>query len=307
RPGRCSDLAARTRRMLAGSGPAVVPNGSAPSGADMASGPSERGERAPVAHDWMRGGRGHVSAADMASGPRMQQEADRPSVLGVAHGEHSWMTGGQVSAADMASGPGVQEVTVMDANPFAPAAERDPAQQIVHQPEVVREVNVSVSSDANPFASAPVNIKASDDANPFVNAKASDDTRPFASAPEPNAADAANPLGSAPVNVKAAASDANPFASAPVQLVASDDANPFASAPVTLSASDAANPFASEPVNASDAANPFWSASANASDPQNGAGLFASVNAANAGGADGLFGDSPPSWFDQIGGSSSYF
>ncbi|CAK9037073.1 unnamed protein product, partial [Durusdinium trenchii] len=247
RPGRCSDLAARTRRMLAGSGPAVVPNGSAPSGADMASGPSERGERAPVAHDWMRGGRGHVSAADMASGPRMQQEADRPSVLGVAHGEHSWMTGGQVSAADMASGPGVQEVTVMDANPFAPAAERDPAQQIVHQPEVVREVNVSVSSDANPFASAPVNIKAS------------------------------------------------------------DDANPFASAPVTLSASDAANPFASEPVNASDAANPFWSASANASDPQNGAGLFASVNAANAGGADGLFGDSPPSWFDQIGGSSSYF
>ncbi|CAK9111751.1 unnamed protein product, partial [Durusdinium trenchii] len=109
RRGRCSDLAARTRRMLAGSGPAVVPNGSAPSGADMASGPSERGERAPVAHDWMRGGRGHVSAADMASGPRMQQEADRPSVLGVAHGEHSWMTGGQVSAADMASGPGVQE------------------------------------------------------------------------------------------------------------------------------------------------------------------------------------------------------
>ncbi|CAK9037087.1 unnamed protein product, partial [Durusdinium trenchii] len=210
-------------------------------------------------------------------------------------------------------------------------------------------VNVkAAASDANPFASAPVQLVASDDANPFasgpvdasdaaipfwctpanasdpqngaglfasVNAKASDDTRPFASAPEPNAADAANPLGSAPanvdmwgeVNVKAAASDANPFASAPVQLVASDDANPFASAPVTLSASDAANPFASEPVNASDAANPFWSASANASDPQNGAGLFASVNAANAGGADGLFGDSPPSWFDQIGGSSSYF
>ncbi|CAK9037076.1 unnamed protein product, partial [Durusdinium trenchii] len=313
RPGRCSDLAARTRRMLAGSGPAVVPNGSAPSGADMASGPSERGERAPVAHDWMRGGRGHVSAADMASGPRMQQEADRPSVLGVAHGEHSWMTGGQVSAADMASGPGVQEVTVMDANPFAPAAERDPAQQIVHQPEVVREVNVSVSSDANPFASAPVNIKASDDANPFasapetvnasdaanpfasapvdasdaaipfwcapVNVQASDDANPFASAPEPtvNAENdaAKEPSGSAPVNVDDpngandtesppvnvnASSDANPFAPAPVNIKASDDANPFASAPVTLSASDAANPFASEPADASGAAIPFWCA-----------------------------------------------
>eukprot|EP00913_Durusdinium_trenchii_P034623 g32392.t1 len=163
--------------------------------------------------------------------------------------------------------------------------ERDPAQQIVHQPEVVREVNVSVSSDANPFASAPVNIKASDDANPFASApetvNASDAANPFASAPV-DASDAAIPFWCAPVNVQAS-DDANPFASAPeptvnaendaakepsgsapvnvddpngandtesppVNVNASSDANPFAPAPVNIKASDDANPFASAPV-----------------------------------------------------------